>query len=259
MEYGAVDESRLWELYRKTSDIHVRDELVARYAPLVKYVAGKVSATLPAMVDYRDLVGYGNFGLLDAIEKFDPQKHVKFKTYAVTRIRGAIYDHLREMDWIPRSVRKKAKQLERAIATLESRLGRPATDDEIAAEMGLDRRELARLMTKVSSSSILSLNELWPSGSDSDGGTLGDTVESTSSQNPDASLEREEIRRVIIEAIKELPDKEKKVLILYYYENITLREIGRILDVTESRVSQLHTKAMLRLKARLLNRRKGIM
>ncbi|MCX8012856.1 MAG: FliA/WhiG family RNA polymerase sigma factor, partial [Rectinema sp.] len=178
---------------------------------------------------------------------------------AVTRIRGAIYDHLREMDWIPRSVRKKAKQLERAIATLESRLGRPASDDEIASEMGIDRKELSRLMAKVSSSSILSLHEIWPAGSDSEGGMLGDTVESASSANPDAALEREEVRRVIMEAIQELPDKEKKVLVLYYYENITLREIGRILDVTESRVSQLHTKAILRLKARLLNRRKGIM
>ncbi|MDQ7795182.1 MAG: RNA polymerase sigma factor WhiG, partial [Spirochaetia bacterium] len=259
MDYASLEENRLWELYRRTADIHIRDELVLRYCPLVKYVAGKVSVTLPSMVEYRDLVGYGNFGLLDAIEKFDPKKHVKFKTYAVTRIRGAIYDHLRELDWVPRSVRRKTKQIERAIAKLESHLGRPATDEEIAAEMGIERKELMKIMAKVASSSILSLQEIWPMGAESEGGTIGDTLESLHSVNPDVTLEREEIRRVIVEAIQELPDKEKKVLVLYYYENLTLREIGRILEVTESRVSQLHTKAILRLRAKLSNRRKGIL
>lgn len=258
MDYTTVEENRLWELYHRSEDIHIRDELVMRYAPLVKYVAGKVSVTLPSMVEYRDLVGYGNFGLLDAIEKFDPKKHVKFKTYAVTRIRGAIYDHLRELDWVPRSIRRRTKQIERAISTLESQLGRPATDEEIADEMGIDRGELLRIMAKVSSSSILSLQEIWPMGADSEGGTIGDTLESLHSDNPDVAFEREEVRRVIFEALQELPDKEKKVLILYYYENLTLREIGKILDVTESRVSQLHTKAILRLKAKLSNRRRGI-
>ncbi len=258
MEYTAYAENRLWELYHSTADIHVRDELVVRYAPLVKYVAGKVSVTLPSMVEYRDLVGYGNFGLLDAIEKFDPKKHVKFKTYAVTRIRGAIYDHLRELDWVPRSIRRKTKQIERAIAKLESQLGRPATDEEIALEMGIDRRELLKIMAKVSSTSILSLQEIWPINPDSEGGTLGDTIESLHTDNPDVVLEREEIKRVILESLQELPDKEKKVLVLYYYENLTLREIGKILEVTESRVSQLHTKAILRLRAKLSNRRRGI-
>lgn len=259
MDYASLEENRLWELYRRTADLHIRDELVHRYCPLVKYVAGKVSVTLPSMVEYRDLVGYGNFGLLDAIEKFDPKKHVKFKTYAVTRIRGAIYDHLRELDWVPRSVRRKTKQIERAIAKLESHLGRPATDEEIAAEMGIERKELIKIMAKVASSSILSLQEIWPMGAESEGGTIGDTIESLHSANPDVTLEREEVRRVIVEAIQELPDKEKKVLVLYYYENLTLREIGRILEVTESRVSQLHTKAVLRLRAKLSNRRKGIL
>ncbi len=177
----------------------------------------------------------------------------------MTRIRGAIYDHLRELDWVPRSVRRKTKQIERAIAKLESHLGRPATDEEIAAEMGIERKELMKIMAKVASSSILSLQEIWPMGAESEGGTIGDTLESLHSANPDVTLEREEIRRVIVEAIQELPDKEKKVLVLYYYENLTLREIGRILEVTESRVSQLHTKAILRLRAKLSNRRKGIL
>ena len=258
MQYTAYAENRLWELYHSTADIHIRDELVVRYAPLVKYVAGKVSVTLPSMVEYRDLVGYGNFGLLDAIEKFDPMKHVKFKTYAVTRIRGAIYDHLRELDWVPRSIRRKTKQIERAIAKLESQLGRPATDEEIALEMGIDRKELLKIMAKVSTSSILSLQEIWPINPDTEGGTIGDTIESLHTDNPDVVLEREEVRRVILESLQELPDKEKKVLVLYYYENLTLREIGKILEVTESRVSQLHTKAILRLRAKLSNRRRGI-
>jgi RNA polymerase sigma factor for flagellar operon FliA len=258
MDYALIAEDRLWELYHRTADIHIRDELVLRYAPLVKYVAGKISVTLPSMVEYRDLVGYGNFGLLDAIEKFDPQKHVKFKTYAVTRIRGAMYDHLRELDWVPRSIRRKTKQIERAIAKLESQLGRPATDEEIASEMGIDRKELMKIMTKVASSSILSLQEIWPMNPETQGSTIGDTLESVRSENPDAVFERAEIKRVILESLQELPDKEKKVLVLYYYENLTLREIGKILEVTESRVSQLHTKAILRLRAKLSNRRRGI-
>jgi len=258
MDYALIAEDRLWELYHRTADIHIRDELVIRYAPLVKYVAGKISVTLPSMVEYRDLVGYGNFGLLDAIEKFDPHKHVKFKTYAVTRIRGAMYDHLRELDWVPRSVRRKTKQIERAIAKLESQLGRPATDEEIASEMGIDRKELMKIMAKVATSSILSLQEIWPMNPETQGSTIGDTLESVRSENPDAVFERAEIRRVILESLQELPDKEKKVLVLYYYENLTLREIGEILEVTESRVSQLHTKAILRLRAKLSNRRRGI-
>jgi len=258
MDYATLEEDRLWELYRRTADIHIRNEIIVRYAPLVKYVAGKVSVTLPSMVEYRDLVGYGTFGLLDAIEKFDPQKHVKFKTYAVTRIRGAIYDHLRELDWVPRSIRRKTKQIERAIAKLESQLGRPANDEEIAKEMGIERKELLKIMAKVASSSILSLQEIWPMNSEAEGYTIEDSLESMRIENPDLVLEREEIRKVVFEALQELPEKEKKVMVLYYYENLTLREIGKILEVTESRVSQLHTKAILRLRAKLSNKKRGI-
>jgi RNA polymerase sigma factor for flagellar operon FliA len=258
MDYATLEEDRLWELYRRTEDIHIRNEIIMRYAPLVKYVAGKVSVTLPSMVEYRDLVGYGTFGLFDAIEKFDPNKNVKFKTYAVTRIRGAIYDHLRELDWVPRSIRRKTKQIERAIAELESQLGRPATDEEIAKEMGIDCKELLKIMSKVASSSILSLHEIWPINSEAEGYTIEDSLESTRLENPDLVLEREEIRRVIFEALQELPEKEKKVMVLYYYENLTLREIGKILEVTESRVSQLHTRAILRLRAKLSNKKRGI-
>ncbi|HEY9053916.1 MAG TPA: RNA polymerase sigma factor WhiG [Rectinemataceae bacterium] len=252
-------EKGLWSEYRITRDRRIRDGLVEQYAPLVKYVAGKVAANLPSSVDYDDLVGCGVFGLFDAIEKFDPEKHVKFKTYAVTRIRGAMYDHLRDMDWVPRSIRQKAKEIEQAVAVLEARLGRPATDSEISASMGLSEEEFSRLMGKISSTVILSLNDIWSPGSDSECLCIGESVESPRGMNPDASVEREEMRRVIKRAINELPEKEKKVLVLYYYENLTLREIGQILEVTESRISQLHTKAVIRLKAKLSSSRKGIL
>ena len=251
-------ECQLWEQYQDTRDPRIRDHLVEQYAPLVKYVAGKVAANLPSSVEYDDLVGYGVFGLFDAIDKFDPEKHVKFKTYAVTRIRGAMYDHLREMDWVPRSVRQKAKEIEQAVMLLEARLGRPASDSEIAGSMNLCEEEFSHLMSKISSTAILSLNDIWNSGTDSEKMCIGESIESPRMMNPDSTVEKEEIRRVIKQAINELPEKEKKVLVLYYYENLTLREIGQILDVTESRISQLHTKAIIRLKAKLTSCRKGI-
>lgn len=251
-------ENDLWQEYQSTRDTRIRDHLVEQYAPLVKYVAGKVAANLPSSVEYDDLVGYGVFGLFDAIEKFDPEKHVKFKTYAVTRIRGAMYDHLREMDWVPRSIRQKAKDVEQAVMILESKLGRPASDVEIARSLNMTEAEFSHLMSKISSTAILSLNDIWNAGTDNEKMCIGESIESPRGLNPDSSIEKEEIRRVIVQVINELPEKEKKVLVLYYYENLTLREIGQILDVTESRISQLHTKAIIRLRAKLTNYRKGI-
>jgi RNA polymerase sigma factor FliA len=258
VDAAAEREEGLWARYKESRDLSLRDSLVEQYAPLVKYVAGKVAANLPSSVEYDDLVGYGVFGLFDAIEKYDPDKGVKFKTYAVTRIRGAMYDHLREMDWVPRSVRQKAKEIEQAVMMLEARLGRPASDSEIAVSMGLNEEEFSRLMGKISSTVILSLNDIWSPGSESEKLCIGESIESPRSLNPDSAIEKQEIRRVIKRAINELPEKEKKVLVLYYYENLTLREIGQILDVTESRISQLHTKAVIRLKAKLTSQRKGI-
>lgn len=258
-DQGSAERERgMWESYRQNGERAIRDRLVEQYAPLVKYVAGKVAANLPSSVEYDDLVGYGVFGLFDAIEKFDPDKHVKFKTYAVTRIRGAMYDHLREMDWVPRSVRQKAKELEHAVMVLEARLGRPASDGEIADSMGLGEEDFSKLMSKISSTVIMSLNDIWSSGDSADRMCVGESIEAPRGFNPDTRVEKEEVRRVIKQAINELPEKEKKVLVLYYYENLTLREIGHILEVTESRVSQLHTKAIIRLKAKLTNYRKGI-
>ena len=251
-------EDELWIEYRKTHQPQIRDAFIRQYMPLVKYVAGKVSVGLPASVEFDDLVGFGQFGLLDAIEKFDPAKNVKFKTYAVTRIRGAIFDELRQLDWVPRSVRQKSKEIEDAIVKAESRLGRSASDEEIANEMGVSVDEFQQSMLKVSGTSVLSLNDVWYSGEDSEHVSIGDCIESPSSLNPDVIVEREEIRRVIIEAINELPEKEKMVLVLYYHEDMTFKEIGQVLEVSESRVSQLHTKANLRLRAKLTNVRKGI-
>jgi RNA polymerase sigma factor FliA len=252
-------EDELWRLYRKTKDPEIRDALVKQYAPLVKYVAGKVAVGMPNNVEFDDLVGYGVFGLFDAIEKFDPDKHVKFKTYAVTRIRGAIFDELRSIDWVPRSVRQKSRELEETVRRLESSLGRPATDEEIAKEMNMSVKELERTMLKVSGTSMLSLNDVWYTGEDNDKVSIADSIESPDSLTPDTIVEKDEIRRVIVQAIQELPEKEKKVLVLYYYEDLTLKEIGQVLHVTESRVSQLHTKAITRLRTKLTNIKKGIM
>ncbi|QQO08239.1 RNA polymerase sigma factor WhiG [Breznakiella homolactica] len=251
-------EEELWILYHKDRDPKIREAFIKQYAPLVKYVAGKVAVGMPHNVEFDDLVGFGVFGLLDAIDKFDPNKNVKFKTYAVTRIRGAIFDELRSIDWVPRSVRQKTKEVEEAIGSLEAQLGRTATDQEIAHSMGMNEDEFLKTMMKISGTSVLSLSDVWFSGDENDKVSIGDSIESPSSLNPDVIVEKEEIRRVIIDSINELPDKEKKILVLYYYEDLTLKEIGQVLQVTESRVSQLHTKAILRLRAKLTNIRKGI-
>ena len=251
-------EAERWKLYRKTKDTRIRDFFIRQYAPLVKYVAGKVAVGMPHNVEFDDLVGFGVFGLFDAIEKFDPGKHVKFKTYAVTRIRGAILDELRSIDWVPRSVRQKAREVEETMRELEAGLGRSATDEEIAREMDLPVGEFRQLMLRISGTSVLSLNDVWYSGEDNDKIAIAESIESPSSLNPDTIVEKDEIKRVIVDAIQELPEKEKKVLVLYYYEDLTLKEIGEVLEVTESRISQLHTKAIMRLRSKLTSLKRGI-
>ena len=251
-------EEELWHEFKKTKPPAIRDKFIRQYMPLVKYVAGKVSTGMPDSVEFDDLVGYGQFGLLDAINKFDPDKNVKFKTYAVTRIRGAIFDELREQDWVPRSVRQKSREIEDAIGNLEAKLGRSATDAEVAESMGMSENEYQTAIMKVSGTSILSLNDVWYSGDDSDHMSIQDNIESPACLNPDVIVEREEVRKVIIEAINELPQNEKMVIVLYYNEDLTFREIGQVLNVSESRISQLHTRANLRLRAKLTSIRKGI-
>ncbi|WP_028974894.1 RNA polymerase sigma factor WhiG [Spirochaeta cellobiosiphila] len=251
-------EEELWKQYKDSRDPSIRDTFIKQYAPLVRYVAGKVSVGMPHNVEFDDLVGYGVFGLFDAIDKFDPEKHVKFKTYAVTRIRGAIFDELRSIDWVPRSVRQKTRELEDTVQHLEASLGRSASDAEIANKMGISVNDFQKVLLKISGTSILSLNDVWYTGEENDKVSIVDSIESPTSLNPDTIVEKDEIKRVIVEAIQSLPEKEKKVLVLYYYEDLTLKEIGKVLEVTESRVSQLHTKAIMRLRSKLTNIKKGI-
>ena len=251
-------EDELWHEFKKTRSTKIRDQFIKQYMPLVKYVAGKVSTGMPESVEFDDLVGYGQFGLLDAISRYDPDKNVKFKTYAVTRIRGAIFDELRELDWVPRSVRQKSREIEDTITELEAKLGRTASDAEIAKAMGMTESEYESVVMKVSGTNILSLNDVWYSNDDSDNMSIGDNIEAPNSMNPDVIVERKEIKRVIIQAINELPQNEKMVIILYYHEDLTFKEIGQVLNVSESRISQLHSKANLRLRAKLTSIRKGI-
>lgn len=252
------EELELWKEFAKTKSVAIRDKFIRQYMPLVKWVAGRVSTGMPDSVEFDDLVGFGQFGLLDAINKYDPDKNVKFKTYATTRIRGAIFDELRELDWVPRSVRQKVREIEETIVELEGKLGRTATDSEIAQAMNMTESEYQTTIMKVSGTSVISLDDVWYSGDDSEHNSIGDSIEAPSSLNPDVIVEREEIRKVIIQAINELPDNEKKVIVLYYHNELSFREIGAVLNVSESRVSQLHSKANLRLRAKLTSVRKGI-
>jgi RNA polymerase sigma factor FliA len=241
----------LWHEYREKRDRAVRDRLILTYAPLVKYVAGRLGSSLPAHVDEGDLVSYGLLGLIGAIERYDPDRDIKFETYAIARIRGAIIDELRALDWVPRSVRSRARQIERAIGELEAKLGRAPTDEEIAAKVGVTVDELDSSLTDISRSSIAALDELWSVSGDGDQVSLLDTLEDDSISQPAEVLDETETREALADAIARLPEREKLVVTLYYYEELTLREIGEVLGVTESRVSQLHTKAILRLKSRL--------
>jgi RNA polymerase sigma factor FliA len=245
------DTQALWLEFRRTNDKALRDRLILTYAPLVKYVAGRLGSGLPAHVDEGDLVSYGLLGLIGAIERYDPARDIKFETYAISRIKGAIIDELRALDWVPRSVRSRAREIERAIAELEAKLGTAPTDEQIAAKIGISVDELEESLTDISRSSIAALDELWSVSGEGDQVSLMDTIEDTQGVRPQEALDENEMREALADAIARLPEREKLVVTLYYYEELTLREIGEVLGVTESRVSQLHTKAILRLKARL--------
>ena len=218
----------------------------------MKYVAGRVSSGLPPSVEFGDLVSYGVFGLLDAIDKYDPERGIKFETYAIARIKGAIIDELRADDWVPRSVRFKAREIERAYVSMESELRRIPTDEEVAEKLGITLDEYLNLLGKLSLISLVALDELWTvSGDHPDKISLADTVEDVKVKDPSKTFEIEEMKDMIADAINKLPERERIVVSLYYFEGLTMREIGEVLSVTESRVCQMHTKAILRLRAKL--------
>lgn len=251
-------EDMLWENYMAVKSPATREAIILRYAPLVKYVAGRVAIGLPSNVEFDDLVSFGVFGLMDAIEKFDPSRGIKFETYAIARIRGAILDGLRSNDWVPRSVRQKARELERICAELENRLGRSATDQEICDAMNLSMQDFFQLLSEVSCTTLSSLDELWSvNSSDEDSVRVLDLVRNNESEDPLHHVEIEEIKTTLAGAIDSLPERERMVIALYYYEGLTLKEIGEIMEISESRVSQIHTKAIFRLRGRLNRWRKS--
>ncbi|HWD86153.1 MAG TPA: RNA polymerase sigma factor WhiG [Solirubrobacteraceae bacterium] len=248
----AIELRDLWRRYKASGDERARERLVVAYAPLVKYVAGRMSSGLPAHVEESDLISYGLTGLISAIERFDLSREIKFETYAITRIRGAIIDELRTLDWVPRSVRARARDIERANMKLEAKLQRAPTDEEMAVELEMSTSEFQDALLQISHSTIVALDELWNvSDSSGDQVSLLDTLPDRDAPDPQALVDQGELRDRIADAIAALPEREKLVIALYYYENLTLREIGEVLGVTESRVSQLHTKAVLRLRSKL--------
>jgi RNA polymerase sigma factor for flagellar operon FliA len=249
----AIELRDLWRRYKATGDTHARERLVVAYSPLVKYVAGRMASGLPAHVEEADLISYGLVGLISAIERFDLEREIKFETYAITRIKGAIIDELRSLDWVPRSVRAKAREIEKANTKLEHQLQRAPTDEEMAKELGVGVDDFQESLLQISNSTVAALDELWSVGDSSgDAVSLLDTLTDENAPDPAAVMDQTDLKDRVADAIARLPEREKLVVALYYYENLTLREIGEVLGVTESRISQLHTKAVLRLRSRLL-------
>jgi RNA polymerase sigma factor for flagellar operon FliA len=255
---AAVDAAiaALWAEYKNTAQPQLRERLILHYSPLVKYVAGRVGVGLPPNIEQADLVSYGIFGLIDAIEKFDITRAIKFETYAISRIKGAIIDELRSIDWIPRSVRYKAREVEKAYSALESRLHRTPTEPEVAEELGISLDELHTIFSQVSFVNVIALDELLNVGGErGDKLSLVDTLEDTKAEDPVQAFETEETKYLLARAINTLPEREKIVVTLYYYEGLTLAEIGQVLGVTESRICQMHTKAVLQLRGKLADQR----
>jgi len=244
--------AELWRDYKEGGTKEARERLILHYSPLVKFVAGRVAAGLPQNIEQSDLVSYGIFGLIDAIDKFDPARGFKFETYAISRIKGSIIDELRSIDWVPRSIRSKARSIERAYSKLENELKRTPGDAEVADELDMTEAELAQNLSQISFVGLVALDELLTVGGERTGSaTLGDTV-ADRAHDPVAAFEVDEMKHVLADAINRMPDRERLVLTLYYYEGLTLSEIGDVLGVTESRVCQIHTKAILQLRSRMV-------
>ncbi|NMA85399.1 MAG: FliA/WhiG family RNA polymerase sigma factor [Epulopiscium sp.] len=237
----------LWVNYVKTKSPHIKEKLIIEYSPLIKHVAGRLYMYLGQNVEYEDLIGYGVFGLIDAIDKFDLEKGVKFETYASLRIRGSILDHIRKMDWVPRSLRQKQKDVEKAYLDLEIELGRPAEDEEVAQKLKLSMSDFQDLLKQVNILSLISLEEYMDQNYEINLSFYQGSLE----EQPANYVEQKELKQMLADTIDELPEREKQVIIFYYFEDMTLKEISYVLGVSESRISQLHTKALMRLKGKL--------
>ena len=248
---AVVEIADVWEAYKAEPERPLRDQLILHYSPIVKYVAARVGAGLPSSVDPSDLVSYGIFGLIDAIEKFEPGRGIKFETYAASRIRGAILDELRNVDWVPRSLRAKARVIETAESELEAKFGRSPTDEELANAVGMTPGQLETTLTKLSSAALVALDETIAGVDRGEPTRLVDTLPDPNSLVPDEVFERQEVRHLLGRAIASLPERHRFVLSLYYVEGLTLAEIGRVLGVTESRVCQIHTRAVMQLRTRM--------
>lgn len=238
---------QLWEMYQANQTSELREQIILAYAPLVKVVAGRLSMYLGYNVEYEDLVSYGIFGLIDAIDKFDYGKGIKFETYASLRIRGAILDQIRKMDWIPRSLRQKQKKIDAAVSKIEANTGKTASDAQIASELGISDEEYVSWQEQANLTNIISLDEF----AENNGEKGLDTIRGNTFEEPEQVMEKSEMKRMLAETLETLTDNEKKVVLLYYYEEMTLKEISSIMEVSESRVSQLHTKALKKMKGQL--------
>ncbi len=243
----AVDTDKLWSEYQKKPTQEIREQLILAYAQLVKLVAGRLSMYLGHNVEYDDLVSYGIFGLIDAIDKFDTTKNVKFETYASLRIRGAILDQIRKMDWIPRTVRQRQRKIDEAIKQVEMRTGKTATDEEIAKELGVSEDELTSWQSQLKVTNVVSLSEFEESGQE----PVIETVNKNRFSQPEEVVAEQELKEKLMESLELLTEKERRVIELYYYEDLTLKEISLVLEVSESRVSQLHTKALLKMRKKM--------
>ncbi len=242
-----VERQKIWEKYTKNPTQEMREQIIIEYAPLVKIVAGRLSMYLGGNVEYEDLVSYGVFGLIDAIDKFDTNKDVKFETYASLRIRGSILDQIRKMDWIPRTVRQRQRKIDEAIKSLEARTGKTPTDEMLAEELGVSVEELLSWQSQLKVTNVVSLNEFVESGNE----PVMDAKGNFRFAQPEEVIAETELKRMLKDAMQLLTEKEQKVILLYYYEDLTLKEISRVLEVSESRISQLHTKALQKMKKKM--------
>lgn len=250
-EAGEQELTELWTDYKATGDERAREGLILHYSPLVKFVAGRVGSGLPRNVDQNDLVSFGTFGLIDAVDKFEPERGFKFETYAVNRIKGAILDELRHLDWVPRSVRSRAREIQRTMAELNHKYQRTPSEEEVAAAMDLPLDTLRDQLGEIATLGFVALDELL-NPSERDSGSMSEMIADPAAIDPSGSFEREETRYMLADSINRLPDRERLVLTLYYYEGLTLAEIGGVLNVTESRICQIHTKAVMSLRNRFI-------